>query len=68
MSKLSIFFDFSTPKDPLTFSEILEFIKNGNWKLEINNIREHIKKGRLETASELKKSLPGFTPSGVFSP
>ena len=68
MSKLSIFYDFSTPKDPLTFSEILEFIKNGKWKLEINNIRDHIKKGRLEPASKLKKSLPGFTPSGVFSP
>jgi hypothetical protein len=45
---------------------ILEYIKNGKWKTQIETIRQTIDEGGQVKADELKRNLPAFTVSATF--
>lgn len=46
--------------------EIYDFIKEGIYKNEVEEIRLFLKKGMKKEAYELKRKLPAFTISGIF--
>ena len=48
-----------------TLEEIIILIRRRRWVREITAYRHAVAEGRKEEAARLKKSLPGFTPSGV---
>tara|TARA_B110000483_G_scaffold221337_1_gene277210 strand:+ start:2490 stop:5237 length:2748 start_codon:yes stop_codon:yes gene_type:complete len=54
-----------TPVDRPIF-EVFTEIRDGTYRHPIESIREANSGGEIETAKRLKKSLPGFTPSGKF--
>ena len=49
------------------FGEIMNVIREGKYKAEIEAIRKRLAQGDKNAADELKKNLPAFTPSGVFN-
>ena len=47
--------------------KVLEQIKKGRWRKEIENIQYHINNGYTKQADDLKSKLPAFTISATFS-
>ena len=47
--------------------KVLEEIKKGFWKKQIEDIQYHLKNGDIEQAKELKGKLPAFTISATYS-
>jgi len=66
MTKFTTFTDFRTPRESKQISEIIQLIKNGDYKKEIDLIRAHIAEGNSEEATKIKSKLHSFTPAGVF--
>jgi hypothetical protein len=66
MAKFTTFTDFRTPKESKKLLEIIQLIRNGNYKKEIDLLRAHIAEGNSEEASKIKSRLHSFTPTGVF--
>lgn len=68
-SKLSLFPSlYKYESEETTLEEIIILIRrHRRWIHEITAYRRAVAEGRKEEAMRLKKSLPGFTPSGVFS-
>ncbi|MFT5723046.1 MAG: hypothetical protein ACI9JN_000151 [Bacteroidia bacterium] len=64
MGMHTICLDFHTASREESFESILDKTKTGFYKLKVEEIRQHQKYNR--NYDELKKTLPGFTPSGVF--
>ena len=46
--------------------EVLEQIKKGFWKKQIEDIQYHINNGDTKQADELKLQLPAFTISATY--
>ena len=46
--------------------EIFKGIKQGNWKTQISEIRNHISNGDNDKAGAVKSTLPAFTVSATF--
>ena len=46
--------------------KILEQIKKGDWKTQIEEIQYHISNGDVDKANSLKRKLPAFTISATF--
>lgn len=53
--------------EELSLEEVIILIRTRRWRKEITAYREQLAAGNKELAGSLKKALPGFTPSGVFS-
>ena len=57
MTKFTIFTDFRTPRESKQISEIIQLIKNGDYKKEIDLLRAYIAEGNTEEATK-NKSKP----------
>lgn len=66
MEKVSIFKNFVHKTEDKPLLDVLEDIKSGIYKNEINAIRELMDEGKEKEADDLKKQLLGFTTSGTF--
>lgn len=66
MIKLSIIQNFNKVAGYREFSEIIEAIKNGKFKNEIEQLQIILKDGDEKEYAKRKKSLLAFTPSGRF--
>ena len=64
--KISIFRKFNQVEENIDLPVILEQIRSGKYKAKIESLRELISQGRNEEFTETKRTLPAFTPSGVF--
>jgi predicted P-loop ATPase len=67
MEHVSTFNNFTTPLEKLPIATVLNRIKSGKYKAEIHQIRIAKAEGREEEASQLKRKLPAFTPSAVYT-
>lgn len=66
MASATIFKNFNQKVENLSLIAISKRIENGTYKSEIENIRTLVDLGKSDEASEAKKQLLGFTPSGTF--
>ena len=66
MSEVSLFRNFATliEHKPLVF--VIDEIKSDTYRSQVEAIRKLIAQGLDKEADNLKKQLPGFTPSGTF--
>ncbi|MEI7727625.1 MAG: VapE domain-containing protein, partial [Bacteroidota bacterium] len=64
--KVSVFKNFNQVEANLDLSVILEQIRSGKYKTRILALRELLRQGKTDEYSSAKKSLPAFTPSGLF--
>jgi len=67
MEKVSIFKKFVQKTEDKPLVDVLEDIKSGIYKDEINDIRKLMDENKEKEADTLKKQLLGFTTSGTFS-
>ena len=63
---VSVYKDFKNNLGDRDLLEILQEIKAGKYKSDINSIRYAIHKGDDKTADKIKSGLIGFTTSGTF--
>jgi hypothetical protein len=49
-----------------SFSEIIESIRSNDFNVTIEELRDQLALGNTELSDTIKKSLPAFTPSGIF--
>lgn len=63
---VSIYKEFKKVGSDMELAEIIECIKNGDYKEDINAIRYAVHSEDLKTADEIKSKLVGFTTSGTF--
>ena len=66
MSACTIFTKFTTPVEDVSLIVISKRIASDVYKNEILEIRSLVEQGKTEEASNKKKQLLAFTPSGVF--
>ena len=66
MATSTIFRNFTIPVENRALILIGNDIASDKYKTEIEAIRDLIRQGLTEDASNRKKQLPAFTPSGVF--
>ena len=66
MSACTIFKNYTKPIEDLSLVLIANRIVSGKYKDEVLEIRNLLKQGNAETASDKKKQLLAFTPSGIF--
>ena len=66
MSACTIFKNFTVPVEDKSLVIISNWIASDKFKTEVEEIRSLIEQGKPEEASNKKKQLPAFTPSGVF--
>ena len=64
--KVSVFKNFNQVEQNLELSVILDQIRMGKFKARILRLRELVRQGKMDEYNDLKRSLPGFTPSGLF--
>jgi len=63
---VSVFKNFNQVEANLNISVILEQIRSGKYKARIQALRELLRQGKTGEYSSAKRSLPAFTPSGLF--
>ena len=66
MERITIFQKFTKAIGQRTLAQIIDAIRIGVYKKEINRIRRAIQKEDKEAADQMKKQLLGFTISGSF--
>lgn len=66
MEKVTLFIGFNQPVGDFELISILQDIRDGKYKHDIENIRLNVTSGDYEGADQLKRQLPAFTPSGTF--
>jgi len=66
MPLVSLFSNFIHKTDDKPLSSILNDIKNGAYKTQVDAIQKMLNQGNNDEASNLKKQLPAFTVSGTF--
>jgi len=64
--KVSMFRNFNQVVENPDISVILEHIRIGKYKSRILALRELIRQGKTDEYNDAKRSLPAFTPSGLF--
>jgi hypothetical protein len=64
--KVSVFKNFNQVEANLDLSVILEQIRSGKFKARIQALRELLRQGNVDEYDDKKRSLPAFTPSGMF--
>ncbi len=65
--KVSIFNNFHTPVEDKDFLALIERIKSTEFQEQINSIRYAYHQGETSLGDRIKKELPAFTPSGIFT-
>jgi len=63
---VSIYKEFKKVSSDVEITEVIECIKNGDYKDDINAIRYAVHSEDLKTVDEIKSTLIGFTTSGTF--
>jgi len=63
---ISMFRDFNKVEANLDISVILRQIRSGKYKAKITALRELLRQGKTDDYNTYKRSLPAFTPSGLF--
>jgi len=66
MKNISIFKNYSTLVEDKNIDEIINEIKEGKFKTEVESIRQLYASGNKDEADTKKKQLLGFTPSATF--
>lgn len=66
MSACTIFKNFAVPVEDKSLLIISNWIASDKYKSEVEEIRSLVEQGKLEEASNKKKRLLAFTPSGLF--
>ena len=66
MSACTIFKNYTKPVEDLSLVLIAKRIACGKYKEEVLEIRNLLEQGDAEAASDKKKQLLAFTPSGIF--
>jgi hypothetical protein len=66
MALCTIFSGFNQPVEDKVLLSIVNDIKEGKYKADIERIRSLIASGNIENADQLKRQLPAFTPSATF--
>jgi hypothetical protein len=66
MKNVSIFKNYSTLVEDKNIDEIINEIKEGKFKTEVESIRQLYTSGNKDEADAKKKQLLGFTPSATF--
>jgi len=64
---VSVFKNLSEVSENLAMPVILEQIKDGRFKSQVEPLRALLQQGNKEEYDKKKKSLPSFTPSGTFN-
>jgi hypothetical protein len=64
---VSVFRNFVDKVEDKPLEEILNDIKIGTYKVEINDIRTQVNNGNKNAVNQLKKQLKSFTVSGTFT-
>ena len=64
--KLSIFKNFNQVVANEDLTIILEVIKNGRYKTQVEQLQVLLSKGKVKEYKKAKKKLPAFTPSAIF--
>jgi hypothetical protein len=64
--KVSVFRNFNQVEANHHLAVILEQIKSGKYKARIQALRELLRQGLADEYASAKRSLPAFTPSGLF--
>ncbi len=65
--KVSLFRNFNQVEENLEIGVILEQIRSGKYKARVQALRELLRQGKSEEYDSAKRSLPAFTPSGLFA-
>jgi hypothetical protein len=63
---ISVFKHFNQVEANLDLSLILDQIRSGKYKVQIQHLRELISQDKFAEYNEKKRALPAFTPSGLF--
>lgn len=66
MNNISIFKNYSTLVEDKNIDEVINEIKKGKYKTEVESIRQLYASGNKDEADTKKKQLLGFTPSATF--
>ena len=67
MYKINFMDSFNgSKKRTVDVQEVLEQIKKGYWKKQVEDIQYHINNGKNKQVSELKSKLPAFTISATY--
>jgi len=64
--RVSLFRNFNRVRENLELGVILDQIRGGTYKAKVLVLRELVAQGKLDEYNDQKRSLPGFTPSGLF--
>ena len=64
--RVSLFRNFNQVEENLEIGVILEQIRSGKYKARVQALREILRQGKSEEYDSAKRSLPAFTPSGLF--
>ncbi|MCC9168127.1 VapE domain-containing protein [Pontibacter harenae] len=66
MIPVSIFQNFNETTENKPLAAVLHSIQRGDYRKEVDQVRSFRQNGQTEAYEQAKKSLPGFTPSGIF--
>ncbi len=66
-SKVSLFQNFNQVVDDKPLVDIIQSIKNGAYKEQVESLRSALQAGQQDLYDKHKKGLPAFTPSGSFA-
>jgi len=64
--RVSLFKNFNRVDANLELEVILDQVRGGKYKDKVLPLRELVLQGKFDEYNERKRSLPGFTPSGLF--
>jgi hypothetical protein len=67
MPLVTFFKNFNIPVADKSLDDTLKAIGSDVWKKQIEKLRNYLKGGDQDGFERFKKSLPAFTPSGIFS-
>ena len=67
MPLITFFKNFNEPIADKQLDDTLKAIGSGAWNKQIEKLRDYLAKGNQKGFENLKKSLPAFTPSGLFA-
>ena len=67
MPQVTFFKKFNEPVANKALFDSLNAIGSGAWSIQILKLRNFVRFNNIAEAERLKKSLPAFTPSGIFA-
>ena len=64
---VTVFRNFNEVKEQLPITAILDRIRDGSFRAEVENLRKIIISGNQKEYDKQKRFLPAFTPSACFN-